>query len=287
MNRIIVGSSLMVFASCAAFAQTTPLSFEVASLKPTASPDTADRVIRQMSGGPGSSDPGRFTYTNVTLKLLIEMAYNLKEFQVEGPPWIENVGFDLVATMPRETTREQAAQMMQTLLADRFKLEFHRETKPLSQFALMVGKGGSKMKEVDVPTPTPGVAPTGQAGPGRGGPGIRMMMSPAGIHLAGQMTMTQLANALTRQMARPVQDETELPKTYDVDITWMPDNLVSAAQGGPSGGDSGDGGHRGGPEPAFTLAQALQEKLGLKLDARKAPAEVLIIDRAEKAPVEN
>lgn len=301
MIRIAVGTSLIVFASCT-FAQSTHLSFEAASLKATASPGTAERMMRGMNGGPGSSDPGRFTYTNVTLKLLVEMAYNLKEFQVEGPNWIDGEGYDLIATMPQGTTKEQAAQMMQTLLAERFKLQFHRETRQLPQFALLVGKGGSKMKEVETPATLPDGPPAGGAQGFGKGPGIRMMMSPNGIHLAGQMTMAQLANALTRQLARPVLDQTELTKTYDVDITYMPDNLdgmrMGGGPGGPLPGPGGPGGSGpggpGGPdgprsaqEPALSLAQVLQEKLGLKLDARKSAAEILIVDHAERAPVEN
>jgi len=293
----IVGTSLIVFASCAAFAQTAPaaLSFEAASLKPTASPGTQEKMFRSMKGGPGSSDPGRFTYTNVTLKGLVQMAYKLKEFQVEGPDWIDGAGYDLIATMPKGTTEEQAEQMMQTLLADRFKLQFHRETKQMSVFALVVGRGGPKMKEADpeaampeAPPPDPGRGPQGPAR------GTRMMMSPSGIHLWGPMTMAGLAAVLARPLAHPVLDETELPKKYDVDITWMPDNfdagrLLPGGPGGPGGpeGPGREGGRNSGPEPTMTLTQALQEKLGLKLETRKSPAEVLIVDHAEKAPVEN
>jgi uncharacterized protein (TIGR03435 family) len=307
MNRTIVGSSL-ILGSFIAFAQTkppAPLSFEVASLKPTASPGTQDRVMRRLTGGPGSSDPGTFTYTNVTLKILATMAYNLKDYQVQGPEWIDGIGYDLIAKMPPGTTKEQAAQMMQTLLAERFKMEFHRETKPMPVFALLVGKGGPKMKEVEAPAAIPDAPPDGRASlqaRAANGPGVRMMMSPTGIRLTGQMTMEALANALVRQLARPVLDQTELSATYDVDITWMPDEMdrgggrmppggaMPGGPGGPGGGPGGPGGEgarTGGPEPALTLAQALQEKLGLKLDARKSSAEMLIIDRAEKVPVEN
>ena len=294
MIRTVVGISLLAFTAVAGFAQNQPLSFEAASLKPTASPGTFDHVMRRMQGGPGSTDPGRFTYENVTVKLLVQMAYNLKDFQVEGPDWIDSLGFDLVATMAPGTTKDQASEMMQTLLKERFKLEFHRETKQMPMFALVVGKNGSKMKESEIAPAVPGEAPPPlpRGGPAMGrGPGIRMMMSPSGLRLAGQMTMAQLANALTRQMQRPVVDNTELPKTYDVDITWMPDNMdgIRMAHGGaPAGGDGAgpDGGPRG-SESTMTLPQALDEVLGLKLDARKSPAEVLIIDHVEKAPVEN
>ena len=295
MIRTVVGSSMLVFAASSVFAQAAPLSFEAASLKPTASPGTQERIMRRMSGGPGTSDPGRFTYSNVTLKMLVQMAFNLKEYQVEGPDWIDGAGYDLVATMPPDTTKEQASRMMQTLLAERFKLQFHRETKPMPLFALVVGKAGLKLKEAETPASLPdGPPPDGPRGMGRG-PGVRMMMSPNGIQLTGQMTMTQLADALTRQLARPVQDHTELNKTYDVDITWMPDSMDGARMGpmgggpGGPGGPSGPGGPEGAhaaPEAALTLAQAL-DGVGLKLDARKSPAEVLTIDHAERAPVEN
>jgi uncharacterized protein (TIGR03435 family) len=282
---------MLVFATSAAFAQAAPLSFEAASLKLTASPGTQERIMRRMSGGPGSSDPGRFTYVNVTLKSLVQMAYNLKEYQVEGPDWIDGAGFDLVATMPPGTTKEQASQMMQTLLAERFKLQFHRETKPMPLFALVVGKGGLKLKEVEMPTSLPAGAPPGGPGGMGHGPGVRMMMSPDGMKLTGQMTMGQLADWLTRQLSRPVQDHTELNKTYDVDLTWMPDSMDGARMGAGPGGSAGPGGPvpegaHSGPEASLTLAQAL-DGVGLKLDARKAPAEVLTVDHAEKAPVEN
>jgi len=295
-----VGNSLIIFASCAAFAQTAPapLSFEVASLKPTANPGTQDRIMRRMTGGPGTSDPGTFTYSNVTLKLLATVAFNLKEFQVDGPEWIDSVGYDLIAKMPPGTTKEQAAQMMQTLLAERFKMEFHRETKPMPVFALVVGKGGSKMKPVEAPAPPPDSPPDGRASlqARAATPGVRMMMSPDGVRLTGQMTTAQLTDSLTRQLARPVLDQTELTGTFDVDITWMPDDLDRGGgrmpPGGPmpgpmAGGPGGEAPRTRGPEGALTLAQALEEKLGLKLEARKSAAELLIIDRADKVPVEN
>ena len=289
MNRTIVGSSLFVFASCALLAQeAAPLSFDVASVKPTANPGTDGRIMRRMKGGPGTPDPGAFTFDNVTLKLLVEMAYNLKEFQVEGPDWIDDLGFDLVAKMPPGTTKDQAAKMMQTLLAERFKLMFHRETKQMPVFALVQGKGGSKMKEVESPAPAPDGPPAGGAKGSGSGPGIRLTMSPGGIRLAGQMTMSQLADQLTRRLARPVLDQTELNKTYDVDITWMPDEMKMGAMrgGGGPGGPGGEGTHAS-SEPASSLPQALDEKLGLKLETRKTAADIFIVDSAEKAPVAN
>ena len=313
MKRIIVGSSLIVLASSVVLAQgsDTPLSFEAASLKPAEHPNSGNRIIRQMQGGPGTPDPGMYHYSNVTLKMLIIQAYNLKEFQVTGPDWIDSQEYDLNAKLPMGATQEQAARMMQTLLAERFHLVFHRETKPMQVYALAVGKGGSKMKEVEVPAPTPGAGPGGVGagggfgpgappppgggpgrGPGRPG-GITMSITPDGVRVAGYMSMRQLTDLLTRRLEHPVLDETELKKTYDVDFSYMPDDFGGRGPAGGGGAEGAGGGRSGGDsaraasQPAMTLEQALQEKLGLKLETRKSPAEILTVDRADKVPVEN
>jgi len=306
MMPAIVGVGLLAFASCAALAQTPPLSFDVASVKPAA-PSGDGMVMRRMSGGPGTNDPGTLTLTNVPLKMMVVRAYDLKQYQVEGPDWIDSLGYDVTAKVPPGTTKEQFQQMLQTLLAERFKLTVHRETRQLPVYALVVAKGGPKMKEVEapatpeVPPPGPGPGPLGMIR-GRGGepprlasgPGVRMMVSPNGRQLAGYMTMAGLANALGNAMDRAVVDQTELKATYDVNLSWTPDELdgnqgMRGLPPPPFAGPPGGGGEpsRGASEPGLSLPQALQETLGLKLEARKSSAEILIIDRAEKVPVEN
>jgi uncharacterized protein (TIGR03435 family) len=305
MMPAIVGASLLAIASCAAWAQTPALSFEVASVKPAA-PSGDGLVMRRMSGGPGSDDPGTLTLTNVPLKLMVVRAYDLKQYQVEGPDWIDSIGYDVTAKLPPGTTKEQFQQMLQTLLAERFKLTVHRETRQLPVYALVVAKGGPKMKEVETPA-IPEVPPAGPGpGPlgmirGRGGepprlasgPGVRMMVTPGGRQLAGYMTMAGLANALSNAMDRAVVDQTELKATYDVNLTWTPDELEGnqgmrglppPPMAGPPGGGEPS---RAASEPGLSLPQALQETLGLKLEARKSSAEMLIIDHADKVPVEN
>src|ERR1035438_9313242 len=179
--RSIVGSSLFVLASCAAMAQArpTPLAFDVASVKPSA-PGPDGFVRRVLAGGPGSTDPGTLTYQNVTLKMLVTLAYNLKDYQVEGPDWINGVGYDVTAKMPEGTNGVEMRQMLQTLLAERFKVTSHRETKQLPIYALTVAKGGPKMKEMEMPA----LADASQAGPGagRGGP---PPVPGAGMNVAG------------------------------------------------------------------------------------------------------
>ena len=306
MMPAIVGVGLLAFASCAALAQTPPLSFDVASVKPAA-PSGDGMVMRRMSGGPGTNDPGTLTLTNVPLKMMVVRAYDLKQYQVEGPDWIDSLGYDVTAKVPPGTTKEQFQQMLQTLLAERFKLTVHRETRQLPVYALVVAKGGPKMKEVEapatpeVPPPGPGPGPLGMIR-GRGGepprlasgPGVRMMVSPNGRQLAGYMTMAGLANALGNAMDRAVVDQTELKATYDVNLSWTPDELdgnqgMRGLPPPPFAGPPPGGGEpsRGASEPGLSLPQALQETLGLKLEARKSSAEILIIDRAEKVPVEN
>ena len=321
MKRITVGTGLVLWTACVAFGQASAQgpTFEVASVK-VSPPSTDGRVIRGSGGGPGSTDPGTFTASNMPLKPLLVRAYNVKTYQIEGPEWLDSDGFDITAKIRPGATVEEFRVMLQNLLAERFGVVVRRENKQIPVYALIVGKGGHKMKEVDVPAPVPG-GPAGGApgfggppqgavsfGGGRGGgpsisgskgPGVRMMMTPSGRQLAGYMTMTQLANSLSNSMDRAVVDLTELTATYDVDITWMPDESdrmasrmggVTVMAGGPGGGGGGMGpGGEGvhASDPALTLAQALQEKLGLKLDPRKSPAEMLIIDKANRIPVEN
>jgi len=305
---------LMALSTASAQSKAAPLSFEAASVKSSA-PPVDGRIMRQMNGGPGSRDPGMLTYSNVTLKEMLVEAYDLKPYQVEVPDWADNLGYDVVAKMAQGTTMEQMRRMLQTLLAERFKVAIHRETKQLPVYALTVAKGGPKMKVVEPPDPNAAPAegpPAGRRGPppgdgafpadGRGGragapppmpkgPGVRMRMTPTGRELAGYMTMSDLANALSNSMGRAVVDQTELTATYDVDVTWTPDELdrnrMGAMAGPPAGGAAGGEAPRTASEPGLSLPQALQETLGLKLDPRKSAAEVLIMDHADKVPVEN
>ena len=174
MLRAIMGAGLVVFTSCAAFAQTAENSptFEVASVKPAA-PITGNTIRVMMRGGPGSPDPGQITYTNVTVKNVLMNAYGVKGFQISGPGWLDSERYDIVAKVPRGATKAEFMVMLQNLLAERFKLTLHREKKDLPMYALVVGKNGPKLKEsVDDPAPKEGDAPKA-GGPGGDGPGPR------------------------------------------------------------------------------------------------------------------
>src|ERR1017187_586637 len=120
--------------------------FDVASVKPAA-PIAGNTIRVMMRGGPGSSDPGQITYTNVSLKNVLMNAYGVKDFQISGPGWLDSERYDIVAKVPRGATKEQSKVMMQNLLAERFKLALHREKKDLPMYALVVGKNGPKLTE--------------------------------------------------------------------------------------------------------------------------------------------
>src|ERR1039457_7369094 len=164
MQRAILGASLIIFTSCAAFGQgaaETP-TFEVASVKP-AEPQPMGQMRIMMSGGPGTPDPGQLTYSNASLKDILINAYGVKGYQISGPKWLDSERFDIVAKIPMGATKEQFRLMLQNLLAERFKLTLHHETKELPMYALVVGKGGHKLKESVEDDAAAGAAPQGGA----------------------------------------------------------------------------------------------------------------------------
>lgn len=323
MFRAIISAGLAVLGSCAVFAQTAGQpSFEVASIKP-AGPMPLGRMMVRMGGGPGTPDPGQITYTNVSIKNVMMNAYNVKGYQISGPDWLESQRFDIMAKVPQGTTQEQFRLMLQNLLAERFKLTLHHQSKDLPMYALVVGKGGHKMKESEDPAPgsVPNAGgpngapppPDGAFGRGAGGgpvmgkdgfprlpPGGRgaiMMMGMNGkmrMQMNGQ-TMSGLVDMLANQLGRPVVDMTELKARYDIILEFAPDEGQMPMMRGvmpPPGAVEGGGGPGGGAaspdgQSGPTIFSAVQEQLGLKLEARKGPVDLLVIDNLEKVPTEN
>jgi uncharacterized protein (TIGR03435 family) len=229
----------------AAGAQTP--GFDVASIKPTRS-----------AGGVSSirPSPGRVSMENVTLKKLILNAYGIPDDQgyaLAGPDWLTTESFDIEATFPADTPLPQIRQMIQALLAERFKLTLHREKRQLPIYTLVVTKNGPKIHAVeDGPPRTSGV-------PGRLD--------------ATRITMQKLADLLSRQAGLPVVDSTGLKGVFDFTLTWSPDEAAATPTDAGAAGPS-----------IFT---ALQEQLGLKLESGKGPVEILVVDHMEKAPTGN
>jgi uncharacterized protein (TIGR03435 family) len=231
-------------------------AFAVASVKPT---DLSLGQQIDMRALPG----GTVTATAVTLKFLITIAYGVQNVQISGGPgWLDTAKFDLLAK-PADGAKLQALPMLQSLLEDRFKLVVRRENKDLSVYELKLAKAGGQLgpnlKESDtgacpVDAPAVGTVPCGGFAlyPGR---------------LSGHRDrLSALTSPLSRIVDRPVMDKTGLSQFFDVTLEWSPDTVAAtnADTNLPS---------------IFT---ALQEQLGLKLEAAKEPTEMLVVERAEK-----
>lgn len=257
------------------------LKFEVATVKPAA-PLTGRGIPR---GGPGSADPGRVNYASLSVKGLLGVAYDTKSNQITGPAWIDTERYDILATVPLGATKEQVNVMLQNLLADRFKLVVHRETRDLPLYELVVAKNGSKMKpyveDPNAPKPEPGQPfARGKDGNPIPPPGTLMMsQSPGRMRAtASKQSMSRLADLLAGRVERPVIDKTGLAGDYDYSLEFRPEGpnaLPPGPQGAPDATDAPD---------IFT---AVQEQLGLKLESKKGPVEMLVVDRGEKVPTEN
>jgi len=287
------------------------LEFEVASIKPSPLPGRGPIRLGQ-KGGPGSADPGRVTYTFTTLLNLMADAYGVKRYQISGgPKWLDSEQFDIVAKVPEGATKEQINVMLQNLLAERFKLTLHRESKELPVYALVVGAKGPKLKDstvADAPpapddpaTPRPPLRATklGPDGcpdappPAAGRSSIFMVMTPNGeCMISGSQTMDGFAARLSTWFDRPVIDRTGLTGKYDLRLRYDPSSMPGGRGGGPvmakdAGG--GDPANRTAPngEPPPSIFNALQEQLGLKLETGKGPVDLLVIDHVVKTPTEN
>jgi len=227
------------------------LGFEVASIKAS------------KPGGRGTSlltDPtGRFTTENATLRAIITFAFGVRTFQMSGgPSWLDSDRFDIVAKPEARSNPAQARQMVQSLLADRFNLKFHRETKEMPVFPLVVGKNGPKLK----PTKPEDDA----ARPNRGFQGGRGELTALGAD------MPALATRLSAIVGRPVIDRTALTGKFDFKLQWTPDNPVQMKSPDEPVADS---------EQGPSIFAAVQQ-LGLKLENQKGPVEIIVIEFVQK-----
>jgi len=224
-------------------------AFEVASIRP-AQPGREGVDVQ----------PGVVNMRGARLQFCLRWAYNVTEVQVAGPDWINDARFDIVAKAAGPAKLDEMRLMMQQLLADRFQVKLHRETREMSALVLTVGKGGHKLKAVE----TEG-SPSFQTGK---------------LNLTGKgATVGQLIDFLSKELRKPIVDQTGLDGRYDyfMDINaYMTDEVrATMNQNGPPA------------DAPSIIAQAMQSQLGLRVDAKKMPVEVLVIDRIEKTPSEN
>jgi uncharacterized protein (TIGR03435 family) len=226
-----------------------PFTFEVATIKPAApSPDGHTHI--------NYPSDGRFSAINITLLALMEWAYGMPQKQIlDGPSWLASARFDIQAksdavtdkqlrSVPPDQGRELKRRMLQALLADRYNLTFHQETRILPAYDLIVAKGGLKLQATQSSGKSIGVGNT---------------------HFNGQgLTTTLIAEQLSQIAGRIVVDKTRLTDRYDLKLQWTPDSVPTTEDSAPS------------------LFTAIQEQLGLRLEPAKEPIPVMVIDHIEE-----
>jgi uncharacterized protein (TIGR03435 family) len=284
---IAAGFAALIHAQAPAPPAGTGPSFEVASVKPNKSGDM--RVMFGMQPG------GRFTATNAPLVALIRQAYQIQNFQLVGAPdWINDERFDIVAKAEGDVPPQPPGTvgpmqlMMRNLLAERFKLVVHPETREMAIYALVLARSDGKLGENLKPAATDCAALMRERG--RGGPplappppGERMqcgMRIAPGAMNGGGFPLSQLATTLSQFVQRVVVDRTGLTGNYDLELKWTPDrNMPGAPIGPPPPGVP--------PLPPIdpdgpSIFTAVQEQLGLKLDPQRGPVDVLVVDSVER-----
>jgi uncharacterized protein (TIGR03435 family) len=265
MRRALAVGVLMGVTAWAAWGQVPTQTqaarpeFDVASLKPVVL-DGADTYTANL----GTYRNGLLTQTNTTLAECTRFAYAITSDELlSGPEWIKSkmVRFDILAKTAPGTPREQALLMLRTLLEDRFKLVLRREPRVLSYYALTAPNGAQQMQPAQDP-PAEGRA---------------SLHSGSSIH-DNRITMLMLASLIARFTRTPVLDQTALPGAFEVKLDWTRDNSLPTAAP-----DAGASALVDGP----SIFEAVQKQLGLKLEKRKGPVDVLVVDHTEKTPLAN
>lgn len=209
--------------------------------------------------------PARLNVKNQTLRDLLKFALNIRDYQSNGGPgWIDEDRYDIVASTGGETKMAKKRLMLQALLAERFGLATHSETREISGYALVIAKGGPKF----------GVTKSEQGS-------LMLGRNPRGLRTltARKSQMPALAAILSDVLGRPVIDATGLTESYDLTMEWTPDigEAPLSRKGSASGEPVVDSGSDG-----PSIFSAMQEQLGLKLEGRKVPAQITVVDRVQK-----
>ena len=251
-RTLLVIAALGVAAAGAQTQLGKAVAFEVASVK--SNPE---------QGPPGDipfnadKSPGHFAMRDKPMRFFVEWAYDLKDFQIVGPQWVMfDERYDITANAPGPATDDQMRPMLQTLLAERFQMKSHFEKRDLNVYALVKGKGEPKLKKAD---------PNSTQGFGRPDQGQSLHFN--------NFPLSRMTFLLTRRMDRPVLDLTGLAGNFD----WAVD-LSGLGNKPASSGYDGDG---------PSVFQAIQDDMGLKLEPRKSPVDVLVIDSLSKVPSQN
>jgi uncharacterized protein (TIGR03435 family) len=193
---------------------------------------------------------------SVPLKGAIQWAYHLQTIQVTGPGWIDSERYDIVAKAAGPVSTDQVRQMMQSLLAQRFKLVFHKETKEMPAYVVSVAKGGHKLKPSE----------------GEGEMDVKPMAGGKVAAAFTHVTLAQFSEMMSSPLQAVVVDQTGLTGGWDFTL-----DMSSFMMMKPTGIEDAIG----------MIIQAANEQLGIKIEEKKVPTEVLIVDHAERVPVEN
>ena len=236
--------AVVLLAAASLFAQTPANrpSYEAAMVKLNTSGE---------NGQDDDSTTGQTNMRNLPLQRLIAMAYEVKPAQVSGPKWLEDVRIDIVAKFPAGAKESEHPAMLRTLLEDRFHMAVHRETKDMPGYAMVLAKGGFKLKPVEA---------EGNDTDHHGG---RVQT------LAAKGTsMASLADLVSRYLNTVVVDRTEVAGAYNFELKWSRDDLPAVDQ-------------------PPTLPVVLEDVLGVRLQAQKVPVEMVVVDRIDRAPTDN
>jgi uncharacterized protein (TIGR03435 family) len=243
-------------------------SFEVVSVKPSGT--NANTMT-----GPGASVVHTFSWRysgqrvscDLPLKSIVEEAFSLKDYQIDGPDWLAKKTYALSALMPAGTTRETAPLMLRSMLKERFGFRYHREQKDLPAYVLLQAKRGFKLHPVDSDRAANRSIDTPLGKRQRVG-----WVQMPGRFTAPDMSLDDFAGWLKRQMDAPVMNMTKIPGRYSFDLQWEPEKPLGSGEG--SRFDS-------------ELLSLMDRQLGLKLERQKVPCEILVIDHADDIPAQN
>ena len=293
LTHCIISAAL---GTVAAFGQAAPPvapppQFEVASIRPSPA-GTYGQVNLGLR-----IDGAQVSMRQFALKDELAVAFNVKQYQISGPDWLATGKYDIVAKLPDGAPRDQVRAMLQALLTDRFQMKPHHETKDFPVYALVVSKSGLKMNELPAdPADTAKERPAVNVSVSGGAGGVVANYGNGSFFTLGEnriegkkMLMTNMADMLARFEDKPVVDMTELKGRYDFTLNFTHEDyqamLIRAAitSGVALPPEAIQAMERASGDSIFSALQVL----GLKLESRKAPLDVLVIDHMEKAPTEN
>lgn len=273
----------MIFAATSlAWAQDPKVAFEVATVKI----NTDANAGAYFSGGPGSNDPTQFTGVRLRFGTLVRLAFNINSsYQYSMPSGLPDTLYDIHGKIPPGTDQAHYQQMMQNLLIERFGMRFHRETRDIAGYELAVAKSGSKLRTAEqAATPPDPDIPVGRIAPIKDRDGEPQLPPGRNAHIVFRLsdgrfrhsgrvqTIADIRAICERELGKPVTDRSGLTGVYDFNIDFMrrPDDPAEKLD-----------------EDATPFLTALQAQLGLRLESKKVPVDVIVIDHINKTPTEN